>query len=80
LTSFSPFVLFKCLDKPVSSRNLRREPWNKGSLVKTNHMSSVVAFGGAALWKISQAEADAAIEMAVNEVMRYRPLFPSNQF
>lgn len=34
-------------------------------LGRTGHMSSVLTFGGAALWDVAQAEADAAIEMAV---------------
>jgi aryl-alcohol dehydrogenase-like predicted oxidoreductase len=46
-------------------------------LGKTNHMSSVVAFGGAALWKISQAEADAAIEMAVARGVNHFDVAPS---
>ena len=31
---------------------------------KTEHMSSIVTFGGAALWSVLQGEADAAIELA----------------
>ena len=46
-------------------------------LGKTNHMSSVVAFGGAALWKIDQAEADAAIEMAVARGVNHFDVAPS---
>jgi aryl-alcohol dehydrogenase-like predicted oxidoreductase len=46
-------------------------------LGKTNHMSSVVAFGGAALWKVSQAEADAAIEMAVGRGVNHFDVAPS---
>lgn len=46
-------------------------------LGKTNHMSSVVAFGGAALWQVSQAEADAAIEMAVARGVNHFDVAPS---
>ncbi len=35
-------------------------------LGKTEHTSSIIALGGAALWQIEQDEADAAIEMAVD--------------
>lgn len=37
----------------------------KRRLGKTGHMSSIVTFGGAALWLVSQAEADAGIELAI---------------
>ena len=37
----------------------------KRRLGKTGHMSSIITFGGAALWLVSQAEADAGIEMAI---------------
>jgi aryl-alcohol dehydrogenase-like predicted oxidoreductase len=46
-------------------------------LGKTNHMSSVVAFGGAALWKIDQAEAGAAIEMAVARGVNHFDVAPT---
>ncbi len=46
-------------------------------LGKTNHISSIVAFGGAALWKISQAEADAAIEMAVARGVNHFDVAPT---
>ena len=36
----------------------------KRRLGKTEHMSSIITFGSAAFWNISQAEADAAIELA----------------
>lgn len=37
----------------------------KRRLGKTEHMSSVVTFGSAALWSVTQGEADAAIELAI---------------
>jgi len=49
----------------------------KRRLGKTGHMSSVVTFGGAALWKISQAEADAAIEDAVARGVNHFDVSPS---
>ena len=36
-------------------------------LGRIDHMSSILTFGGAALWNADQAEADAAIEMALEE-------------
>jgi aryl-alcohol dehydrogenase-like predicted oxidoreductase len=49
----------------------------KRKLGKTNHMSSLVAFGGAALWKISQVEADEAIEMAVARGVNHFDVAPT---
>lgn len=46
-------------------------------LGKTEHMSSVVTFGGAALWNITQAEADTAIEMAVARGVNHFDVSPS---
>ena len=37
---------------------------NKRRLGRTGHMSSVVIFGAAALWEISQADANAALDLA----------------
>ena len=37
----------------------------KRKLGRTGHMSTILTFGGAALWNATQAEADAAIEMAI---------------
>ena len=37
----------------------------KRRLGRTGHMSTILTFGGAALWNATQAEADAAIEMAI---------------
>ena len=49
----------------------------KRRLGKTGHMSSVVAFGSAALWKVSQAEADAAIELAMEHGVNHFDVAPS---
>ena len=49
----------------------------KRRLGKTGHMSTVVAFGGAALWKVSQAEADAAIELAMEHGVNHFDVAPS---
>jgi len=46
-------------------------------LGKTEHMSSVLTFGSAALWKVSQAEADAAIEMATGHGVNHFDVAPS---
>ena len=40
----------------------------KRRLGKTEHMSSIITFGSAALWEVSQAEADAAIELAIEHL------------
>ena len=45
-------------------------------LGKTEHMSSLLAFGGAALSNVSQAEADAAIEMAVEHGVNHFDVAP----
>ena len=37
----------------------------KRKLGRTGHMSTILTFGGAALWNATQAEADTAIEMAI---------------
>ena len=49
----------------------------KRRLGKTEHLSSVVTFGGAALWSIAQAEADAAIEQAVEQGVNHFDVSPS---
>jgi len=49
----------------------------KRRLGKTGHMSSVLTFGGAALWKIDQAEAEAAIERTIAEGVNHFDVAPS---
>ena len=46
-------------------------------LGKTEHMSSIVTFGAAALWQVSQSEADAAIEMAVGHGINHFDVAPT---
>ena len=48
----------------------------KRRLGKTEHMSSIITFGGAALWKVSQAEADAAIELAIEHGVNHFDVSP----
>ena len=48
----------------------------KRRLGKTGHMSSVVTFGGAALWLVSQAEADACIELAIQHGINHIDVAP----
>lgn len=48
----------------------------KRRLGKTGHESSVVAFGGAALLKVTQAEADAAIELAIEHGVNHFDVSP----
>jgi len=49
----------------------------KRKLGKTGHMSSVAAFGGAALWSIDQADADAAIERVVEQGVNHFDVAPT---
>jgi aryl-alcohol dehydrogenase-like predicted oxidoreductase len=49
----------------------------KRKLGKTGHLSSVVAFGGAALWKIDQAVAEAAIDMAAARGVNHFDVAPT---
>ncbi len=49
----------------------------KRRLGKTEHMSSVITFGGAALWKISQGDADATIELAVEHGVNHFDVAPA---
>ena len=49
----------------------------KRRLGKTEHMSSVVTFGGAALWRCTQAEADAAIALATEHGVNHFDVGPS---
>jgi aryl-alcohol dehydrogenase-like predicted oxidoreductase len=46
-------------------------------LGKTNQMSSILTFGSAALWKVSQAEADTAIELAISHGINHFDVSPS---
>jgi aryl-alcohol dehydrogenase-like predicted oxidoreductase len=48
----------------------------KRRLGKTGHMSSILAFGGAALWQVTQAEADAAIELAIGHGVNHFDVSP----
>jgi aryl-alcohol dehydrogenase-like predicted oxidoreductase len=49
----------------------------KRRLGKTEHMSSILTFGSAALWKVSQAEADAAIELAIGHGVNHFDVAPT---
>lgn len=49
----------------------------KRRLGKTGHMSSILTFGSAAFWKVSQAEADAAIKLAVAHGVNHFDVAPS---
>ena len=49
----------------------------KRRLGKTGHMSSILTFGSAALWKVSQAEADAAIELATEHGVNHFDVAPT---
>lgn len=49
----------------------------KRRLGRTGHMSSIVALGGAAFWKVTQAEAEAAIELAVSHGINHIDVAPS---
>jgi aryl-alcohol dehydrogenase-like predicted oxidoreductase len=49
----------------------------KRRLGRTGHMSSVLTFGSAAFWQVSQAEADAAIEMAVSRGVNHFDVAPT---
>jgi aryl-alcohol dehydrogenase-like predicted oxidoreductase len=49
----------------------------KRRLGKTGHMSSIVALGGAAFWKVTQAEAEAGIELAVSHGINHIDVAPS---
>ena len=48
----------------------------KRRLGKTEHMSSILTFGSAALWQVSQAEADSAIELAVGHGINHFDVSP----
>jgi aryl-alcohol dehydrogenase-like predicted oxidoreductase len=48
----------------------------KRRLGKTGQMSSIVTFGGAALWLVSQAEANAGIEMAIQHGINHIDVAP----
>jgi len=49
----------------------------KRRLGKTEQMSSIIAFGGAALWQISQADADAVIELATEHGVNHFDVSPT---
>ena len=49
----------------------------KRRLGKTGHESSVIAFGGTALRKVTQAEADAAIELAIEHGVNHFDVSPN---
>jgi aryl-alcohol dehydrogenase-like predicted oxidoreductase len=46
-------------------------------LGKTGHRSSLVTFGAAALWNVSQAEAEAAIELAMEQGVNHFDVAPT---
>ena len=49
----------------------------KRRLGKTEHMSSVLTFGAAALWQVTQAEADAATDLALEHGINHFDVAPS---
>lgn len=49
----------------------------KRRLGKTGHMSSVIALGGAAFWKVTQPEAEAAIELALEHGVNHFDVSPT---
>lgn len=49
----------------------------KRRLGKTGHQSTVITFGSAAFWKVSQDEADAAIELALEHGVNHFDVAPS---
>ncbi|MFC1984363.1 aldo/keto reductase [Chloroflexota bacterium] len=49
----------------------------KRRLGKTENMSSIITFGSAALWEVSQAEADAAIELAIEHGVNHFDVSPN---
>ena len=49
----------------------------KRRLGKTGHLSTIVAFGGAALWKVSKAEVDAAIALALEHGVNHFDVAPT---
>jgi len=49
----------------------------KRRLGKTEQMSSIIAFGGAALWQISQKDADAVIELATEHGVNHFDVSPT---
>ena len=46
-------------------------------LGKTGHMSSILTFGSAALWQVSQEEADSAIELAIEHGINHFDVAPT---
>ena len=48
----------------------------KRKLGKTEHMSSVLTFGSAALWSVSEAEAEAAIELTISHGVNHFDVSP----
>jgi aryl-alcohol dehydrogenase-like predicted oxidoreductase len=46
-------------------------------LGKTGHLSSILTFGSAALWQVTQSEADSAIEMAVGRGINHFDVAPT---
>jgi len=50
---------------------------DKRRLGRTGHMSTLVTFGAAALWRVSQAEADKAIELALAHGVNHIDVAPS---
>jgi len=48
----------------------------KRRLGKTEQMSSIIVLGGAALWNVTQSEADAAIELAVEHGVNHFDIAP----
>jgi aryl-alcohol dehydrogenase-like predicted oxidoreductase len=55
----------------------KEQHMEKRRLGKTGHMSSILTFGAAALWQVSQPEADSAIEMAVDRGVNHFDVAPA---
>ena len=46
-------------------------------LVQTGHLSSIVALGGAALWRLPQQEADAVVDLALEHGVNHFDVAPT---
>ena len=49
----------------------------KRRLGRTQHMSSIITFGSAALWQVTQAQADTAIELAIEHGVNHFDVAPT---
>ena len=71
-------TFFSVCPQMAAAEDKRNQEWivEKRRLGKTAHMSSILALGGAAFWEVTEAEADAAMQLAIERGINHIDVAP----